>query len=323
MECSSPQPQLPIQRFHAKISCLSFWLCLLLDAWGLLPAPSLYCSHCRQGQRLGLDELSLDNCRVFVDRDGEVIRVMCCDYGFRAGAGRMYQDNYGEVPENVFVMVRSKMQPLTVAAFAALPAAVFACSAAQQLQAHQIINKETPVAAPGAAADLSIAMLTDWAAFTCKGHICCSHWLPFDMPLRQCRHAALAGPFYLAGPAYVPLWGFYLTLPSRCVLCPQAATNFQHELAALRRSFRYDEYEVMEAPPNFFAKVGQVFPSCHMAVCQVNCLFCSLNPALPEVLNGSRSFEASTSWLTSRLTGHWVADCWCCWACNSAWVVCC
>jgi len=30
---------------------------------------------------------------------------MCCDYGFRAGAGRLYQEDYGEVPDNVLVLV--------------------------------------------------------------------------------------------------------------------------------------------------------------------------------------------------------------------------
>lgn len=35
----------------------------------------------------------------------------------------------------------------------------------------------------------------------------------------------------------------------------QAADNFGYELAALRRSFRYNEYQEMEAPPNFFARV--------------------------------------------------------------------
>eukprot|EP00879_Flechtneria_rotunda_P021135 GHRR01022266.1.p1 GENE.GHRR01022266.1~~GHRR01022266.1.p1 ORF type:complete len:381 (+),score=127.88 GHRR01022266.1:464-1606(+) len=33
-----------------------------------------------------------------------MLRVMCCDYGFRAGTGRLYQEKYGEVPTNVFVM---------------------------------------------------------------------------------------------------------------------------------------------------------------------------------------------------------------------------
>uniref|UniRef100_A0A383WPK4 Ubiquinol oxidase n=1 Tax=Tetradesmus obliquus TaxID=3088 RepID=A0A383WPK4_TETOB len=51
-----------------------------------------------------------DNCRFFVDRDGEMIRIMCCDYGFRAGAGRLYQDKYGEVPDNVLVMAGDNFQ---------------------------------------------------------------------------------------------------------------------------------------------------------------------------------------------------------------------
>jgi len=34
-----------------------------------------------------------------------MIRVMCCDYGFRTGSGRLYQDMYGEVPDNVFAIV--------------------------------------------------------------------------------------------------------------------------------------------------------------------------------------------------------------------------
>jgi hypothetical protein len=35
----------------------------------------------------------------------------------------------------------------------------------------------------------------------------------------------------------------------------QAADNFGYELAALRRSFRYNEYQEMEAQPNFVARV--------------------------------------------------------------------
>lgn len=34
---------------------------------------------------------------------------MCCDYGFRAGAGRLYQEKYGEVPGNVVEMVSGCM----------------------------------------------------------------------------------------------------------------------------------------------------------------------------------------------------------------------
>lgn len=43
---------------------------------------------------------------MFVDRDGRTIRVMAADFGFRSGAGRLYQDRYGEVPGSVVEMVR-------------------------------------------------------------------------------------------------------------------------------------------------------------------------------------------------------------------------
>jgi hypothetical protein len=39
------------------------------------------------------------------------------------------------------------------------------------------------------------------------------------------------------------------------LMCFKAAENFQHELTALRRSFRFNEYEAMEAPRNPVAKV--------------------------------------------------------------------
>lgn len=42
---------------------------------------------------------------MFVDRDGVAIECMACDYGFRAGAGRLYQDRYGEVPGGIVDMV--------------------------------------------------------------------------------------------------------------------------------------------------------------------------------------------------------------------------
>lgn len=34
-------------------------------------------------------------------------QVMCCDYGFRSGNMRLYQDSYGSVPRSVFVLVTS------------------------------------------------------------------------------------------------------------------------------------------------------------------------------------------------------------------------
>lgn len=51
-----------------------------------------------------------DECKLFVDRDGEVIKCMCCDYGFRAGAGRLYQDRYGEVPGSIIDMAAANFK---------------------------------------------------------------------------------------------------------------------------------------------------------------------------------------------------------------------
>ncbi|GMH39800.1 hypothetical protein BSKO_07698 [Bryopsis sp. KO-2023] len=45
---------------------------------------------------------SPEQCFPFMDRDGNSVEVMCCDYGFRSGVGRMYQDRYGEIPDNVW-----------------------------------------------------------------------------------------------------------------------------------------------------------------------------------------------------------------------------
>jgi len=41
-------------------------------------------------------------CDVFVGPDGGVMEVMCCDYGFRSGFGRLYQGEDGEIPLNIF-----------------------------------------------------------------------------------------------------------------------------------------------------------------------------------------------------------------------------
>lgn len=38
----------------------------------------------------------------FVDEEGTAIQVMPVDYGFRSGAGRLYQDGYGTVPTNIW-----------------------------------------------------------------------------------------------------------------------------------------------------------------------------------------------------------------------------
>jgi hypothetical protein len=37
--------------------------------------------------------------------DGTVVKVMACDYGFRSGSGRLYEEQYGEVPGGIFQLV--------------------------------------------------------------------------------------------------------------------------------------------------------------------------------------------------------------------------
>lgn len=41
-------------------------------------------------------------CNVFVDREGNYIETMCCDYGFRTGVGRVYSDAAGKIPRNAW-----------------------------------------------------------------------------------------------------------------------------------------------------------------------------------------------------------------------------
>lgn len=35
------------------------------------------------------------------------LQAMAADYGFRAGAGRLYEEHYGEVPSSVVQLVRA------------------------------------------------------------------------------------------------------------------------------------------------------------------------------------------------------------------------
>ena len=45
-------------------------------------------------------------CDVFVAPDGVVKEVLCYDYGFRSGFGRLYQGGDGEIPKGFFALVR-------------------------------------------------------------------------------------------------------------------------------------------------------------------------------------------------------------------------
>lgn len=46
--------------------------------------------------------LPQNECQPAYDREGNIVEVMCCDYGFRSGTGRMYQDRFGEIPMNAW-----------------------------------------------------------------------------------------------------------------------------------------------------------------------------------------------------------------------------
>ncbi len=88
--------------------------------------PRLICaSSARQLLLFGLRETVLDldrpsvltsqdnegeDCKVFVSPDGSVQEVMCCDYGFRSGFGRLYQGGDGEIPKNFFALVTTTDQ---------------------------------------------------------------------------------------------------------------------------------------------------------------------------------------------------------------------
>ena len=45
-------------------------------------------------------------CDVFVAPDGNVKEVLCYDYGFRSGFGRLYQGGDGEIPKGFFALAR-------------------------------------------------------------------------------------------------------------------------------------------------------------------------------------------------------------------------
>ena len=52
-----------------------------------------------------------DDCSVFVAPDGNIQEVMCCDYGFRSGFGRLYQGGDGEIPKNALALVCAGPSP--------------------------------------------------------------------------------------------------------------------------------------------------------------------------------------------------------------------
>jgi hypothetical protein len=72
-------------------------VCMVLPVVVLMPAAALHSSYtaglwcvCRQKSPTASQDPT-DNCRFFVDRDGEMIRIMCCDYGESPGPASQQQ----------------------------------------------------------------------------------------------------------------------------------------------------------------------------------------------------------------------------------------
>eukprot|EP00873_Tetraselmis_striata_P028119 jgi/Tetstr1/448383/TSEL_035663.t2 len=45
-----------------------------------------------------------DECRTFTDRDGNFSAVMCGDYGFRSGTGKIYEETDGTIPDSIWTL---------------------------------------------------------------------------------------------------------------------------------------------------------------------------------------------------------------------------
>ena len=87
-----------------------------------VPANEALC-HCVQAQLftsllaarrpkvLSSQDNAGEDCAVFVTPDGSIQEVMCADYGFRSGFGRLYQGGDGEIPKNFFQLVGATIPP--------------------------------------------------------------------------------------------------------------------------------------------------------------------------------------------------------------------
>jgi ubiquinol oxidase len=49
-------------------------------------------------------------CPAFIDRDGEFIEAACCDFGFRTGKGRLYSDDFGQIPKSALGLAIDNFQ---------------------------------------------------------------------------------------------------------------------------------------------------------------------------------------------------------------------
>lgn len=74
--------------------------------------------------------------RIITPRDTPLPQVMCCDFGFRTGSARLYQEQYGEVPGNIFQIV-------------SLPARLLPCMPARLAAPHCVTGATWSRAATG------------------------------------------------------------------------------------------------------------------------------------------------------------------------------
>ncbi|MEW5317719.1 MAG: hypothetical protein WDW38_008998 [Sanguina aurantia] len=49
-------------------------------------------------------------CPIFITKEGKAVKALCADYGFRSGSGRLYQEDYGEVPKSAGELAYSNFE---------------------------------------------------------------------------------------------------------------------------------------------------------------------------------------------------------------------
>jgi hypothetical protein len=170
-------------------------------------------------------------CPLYVDRDGKVIPAMCADYGFRSGAGRLYQESYGEVPKDVWQLVRApnlRLCPLTLQ---------LACGPQ---------GAAVPREALGA---LRSQQLSAWKSRFRAHWRCRDARSPYRTAGKVCMRRPGTSTSRLTAP--VPI---FISCTCTRPLPRQARDNYRHELEQLRRSVRYPSTDLRE-PEHPVAKV--------------------------------------------------------------------
>ncbi|KAG1680404.1 hypothetical protein FOA52_015495 [Chlamydomonas sp. UWO 241] len=74
------------------------------DAGASVSSPSMWTSDESGDDDQYLESPAVKDCVVFIDRDDQMVPILCCDYGFRSGTGRMYQDADGKLPDSALAI---------------------------------------------------------------------------------------------------------------------------------------------------------------------------------------------------------------------------